>query len=73
MYKSTIHRVVSTSGKHRFSLPFFFEPNFDAEVACLPACTAAEPARYLPTTAGQHLLQKYAATHAAFADDSDES
>ena len=52
-------------------MPFFFEPNFDTEVECLPSCTEHEPARYLPTTAGQHLLQKYAATHAAFADSDD--
>jgi isopenicillin N synthase-like dioxygenase len=29
-YKSTRHRVVTAPGaKERFSVPFFFEPNFD--------------------------------------------
>ena len=65
-YRSTMHRVVSTSGIDRFSLPFFFEPSFDTEVRCLASCCSVEAPRYPPVTAGQHLLQKYAATHAAF-------
>lgn len=67
IYRSTLHRVVSSSGKDRYSMPFFFEPNFDAEVKCLPNCTQRGAPQHEPCTAGQHLLQKYAATHAAFA------
>jgi hypothetical protein len=72
-YQSTLHRVVSTSCRERFSLPFFFEPSFDTQVVCLPSCSLSEPARYPPTTAGQHLLQKYAATHAAFNNGGDNA
>lgn len=68
-----MHRVLSTSGADRYSLPFFFEPSFDTEVRCLPTCCCLEAPRYPPVTAGQHLLQKYAATHAAFAADGDAS
>lgn len=32
---STLHRVVNTTGQDRFSLPLFFEPNFDALVVAL--------------------------------------
>lgn len=35
-YRSTPHRVRNTSGRHRFSWPFFFDPAFDAEVRPLP-------------------------------------
>ena len=31
-YKSTPHRVLNKSGKSRLSMPFFMDPNFDAEV-----------------------------------------
>eukprot|EP00892_Ulva_mutabilis_P011153 jgi/Ulvmu1/840/UM010_0214.1 len=71
MYKSTLHRVVSVTGAPRLSCPFFFEPSFDAEVACLPVCTCDQPPRYPPTTAGKHLLGKYAETHAGYTGDDD--
>ncbi len=32
LYRSTPHRVRNESGRHRLSFPFFFDPNFDAEV-----------------------------------------
>ncbi|KAG2482592.1 hypothetical protein HYH03_018476 [Edaphochlamys debaryana] len=66
-YRSTLHRVVNTVGRERYSIAFFFEPSFDARVEVLPCCTGpADPPRYPPTTSGQHLLDKYAATHAGY-------
>jgi isopenicillin N synthase-like dioxygenase len=40
LYKSTPHRVRNVSGRSRLSFPFFFDPNFNAEVKpiLLPAC-----------------------------------
>ena len=65
-YKSTLHRVLSTAGRARYSMPFFFEPSFDARVECLPSCRGAAGPRFEATTAGEHLLHKYRQTHAAF-------
>ncbi|GJP56382.1 hypothetical protein CLOM_g15446 [Closterium sp. NIES-68] len=48
----------------RVSLPFFFEPNFDCVVDCVPSrVDAANPARFPPTTSGHYLLSRYQATH----------
>ncbi len=118
MYRSTLHRVVNLEGRERYSVPFFFEPNFEAVVEPLPQvgwgrlagvddgegpwcspvpptlhcctsqltveclrclassthlaplllqCCQAQPAKYPPTTSGQHLLDRYAATHSGYA------
>ena len=58
-FASTYHRVINTSGRERYSLPFFFDPNFEADLTVLPTCFGPEdPPRYPPTTGGQHLLDK---------------
>ena len=36
VYRSTPHRVRNASGRDRLSFPFFFDPNFNAEVEPLP-------------------------------------
>ncbi|KAG8804511.1 hypothetical protein FRC16_007920 [Serendipita sp. 398] len=43
LYKSTLHRVIHRSSNYRVSVPFFFEPNFDALVE--------------PTDAALHILR----------------
>jgi len=63
LFASTQHRVINTSGAERYSLPFFFDPNFDAPVAALPTCTGPDrPPAFPPTTGGQHLLDMINAT-----------
>lgn len=65
-YKSSVHRVVNKLGVERYSIAFFYEPAFDALVECLPCCCQDEPAKFTPTTFGQHVLNKYKATHAGY-------
>jgi len=37
LYKSTLHRVIHRGTNYRVSIPFFFEPNFDAAIEPLAA------------------------------------
>jgi isopenicillin N synthase-like dioxygenase len=49
VFLSTPHRVINLTNEERLSAPFFFNPDPDAEIACVPSCVTAEnPARYPP-------------------------
>jgi isopenicillin N synthase-like dioxygenase len=64
MYLSTPHRVVSPSGRERFSVAFFLDPNPEAEIACLPGCaTPDQPARYRPIRGDDFLTARLAPTY----------
>jgi len=56
-YRSTPHRVRNVSGNDRLSYPFFFDPDFTAEVPPLPG--RADP-RPFSGTYGDYLLGKVA-------------
>ena len=63
-YVSTPHRVVNRSGRERFSVVFFCDPNADAKVECLPTCVTAErPLRYPPITGAAYLQERLDATY----------
>ncbi len=44
----TPHRVINRSGKERFSIPFFFDPDVKASIKPLACCLHDEPARFEP-------------------------
>lgn len=67
LFRSTLHRVLTAGNRHRYSVPFFFEPTFETVVTCLEGCCSDDnPPKYPPTTAGEHLVSKYKQTHADF-------
>lgn len=71
LYKSTIHRVVSRPQKDengnlkgsesRYSVPFFFSINYDAEVKPLPEHSVGV-SRFQNMNAGQYVLERLKAT-----------
>lgn len=42
-YTSALHRVVNRSGRQRISMPFFFDPRFDAQLVPLPNVAPHSP------------------------------
>ena len=62
-FQATPHRVINVSGRERYSMPFFFDPNWEAEIACLPNCLeAGESPRFPPVQAGPYLQSRFDAT-----------
>jgi isopenicillin N synthase-like dioxygenase len=48
-FLSTPHGVLNDSGKDRYSIAFFYSPNVNVTIECLPSCTGAgNPPRYPP-------------------------
>jgi len=63
-YRSTLHRVVNSSGQERYSVPFFYTGNYAHKVACIPTClTPGEQAKYPPVTVEQHMRAMYRRTY----------
>ncbi len=63
---STMHRVVNpppsiAAESDRLSLVYFFQPNYDAIIECIPTCRSADrPAKYAPVANGDYLAMKFA-------------
>lgn len=63
-YVSTPHRVVNPSGRERYSVAFFLDPNPEAIVECLPGCATDEnPAKYPPIRSDDFLLSRLNPTY----------
>ena len=62
-YRATKHRVQSAQ-THRYSIPFFVEPDYDTRVEVIPSCIPAGTApRYEPVISGEYLMSRFAATY----------
>ncbi|CAD7700651.1 unnamed protein product [Ostreobium quekettii] len=60
LYQPTVHRVINSHpSASRISIPFFFEPNFEATVRPLPQfCPPGEQPKHAPVRYGTHLESK---------------
>jgi isopenicillin N synthase-like dioxygenase len=63
-FLSTPHGVLNDSGRDRYSIAFFYSPNVDSVIECLPTCvSAAEPARYPSAVYRDLVLEFYSANY----------
>ncbi|WP_419758556.1 isopenicillin N synthase family dioxygenase [Acidisoma sp.] len=64
-FASTLHRAVNTSGRARYSIPFFLGSNHDTLITALPSCVSSDrPAKYPPVLAGDYVQSRFDATYA---------
>ena len=62
---SNMHRVVNPSAhskptRGRLSVGYFFQPNYDTVIECIPTCTGPKnPPKYKPVLAGKYRDLKY--------------
>ncbi|MGB0783419.1 MAG: isopenicillin N synthase family dioxygenase [Marinomonas sp.] len=65
-YVSTAHRVrASLPDVHRYSFPFFVEPDYETNVECVPSCATADtPAKYNAILSGDWIQSRFDATYA---------
>jgi isopenicillin N synthase-like dioxygenase len=64
-FKSNLHRVVSTGGRERISVPFFLQPSASCRVAPIPTCVPEEEKPlFEPVIFGEYIQSKFAASAA---------
>lgn len=70
VFRSTLHRVVAPPSQRdgmtpkRQSIAFFCNPNFDAEIACLPDCHGPDiPIKYPPVKTEEYIVGRLKQTY----------
>jgi isopenicillin N synthase-like dioxygenase len=63
LYNSTMHRVVNNvSGRDRYSVATFFNPNYTYRLDCVPSCRP-DPFVPAPCTFGEHIQEMFQRTY----------
>ncbi|HQT79412.1 MAG TPA: 2-oxoglutarate and iron-dependent oxygenase domain-containing protein [Rhodopila sp.] len=47
-FRSTPHRAVNRSPRDRYAIPFFYDPNTDVMIECLPGCSSPDNPPHYP-------------------------
>jgi isopenicillin N synthase-like dioxygenase len=59
-FASALHRVVNRSNRQRFSVPYFFNPDYNTQLSTLAQyIDEAHPAQFKPIHVGQHMFNFY--------------
>lgn len=57
-FRSAPHRVINSSGRERYSIPFFFGVRNDVKLDCLPTCQGpGNPSKYPPLSYGEYFAE----------------
>ena len=64
---SSLHRVIipdteDERSRPRMSLAFFQQPDWDAQIECIPSCQGQDGTQYTPVTSGRYLMERYRST-----------
>lgn len=60
VYLANLHRVINTSGRERYSIPFFIDADFTAQFDPLENCITEEnPRKYESIVCGEHKFDRF--------------